>query len=99
VGDTVGEWTVSRIVVNQSEDQKPQLAIELERKGSGITIWVATLANTKNPAVSTAKYGLTFGHARVYGDPIPDDAFVTTMNAIAERVKRTEATAPPPPGL
>ncbi|MEO7093595.1 MAG: hypothetical protein ABI175_10115, partial [Polyangiales bacterium] len=98
-GDVLDEWTVSRIVLNESEEKKPQLAIELERKGSGITIWVARLGNAKNPALSTAKYGLTFGHARVYGEPIPEGAYDKMMKVIAERLRRTEATVEPPVGL
>jgi hypothetical protein len=98
-GDTLDDWTVSRILINESVEQKPQLAIELERKGSGITIWVTRKGNAKNPASSTEKYALSFGHGRPYGDPIPDDAYTKMMNVIAERLRRTEATVEPPPGL
>lgn len=98
-GSEVGEWKISRIAVNESVEKKPQLAIELERKGSGITVWVARKENVKNPPVVTSKYALTFGHARPYGEPIPPDAMESTMQKIAERVRRAEATAPAPDGL
>jgi len=98
-GDPIGEWTVSRILVNESVDKKPQLAVEMERKGSGITIWVARKENVKNPPLSTEKYALTFGHPRVYGEEIPKDAYEKQMAAIAARVRATEATAPVPAGL
>jgi hypothetical protein len=98
-GDALGEWTVGRILVNESTEKKPQLAIELERKGSGITVWVARLENVSNPPTRTAKYGLTFGHARPYGEPIPEGAYEQNTNAIAERIRRTETTTPVPAGL
>jgi hypothetical protein len=98
-GSEVGEWKVSRIVVNESVEKKPQLAIELERKGSGITVWVARKENVKNPPVVTNKYALTFGHPRPYGEPIPPDAMESTMQKIADRVRRSEATAEAPAGL
>jgi hypothetical protein len=98
-GSDVGEWKVTRIVVNESVEKKPQLAIELERKGSGITVWVGRKENVKNPPVVTDKYALTFGHARPYGEPIPEGAAESTMQKIAERVRRTEATAEVPAGL
>lgn len=98
-GDWVGEWTVSRVVINSSIEDKPQLAIDLERKGSGITIWVTRRENVVNPPLATEKYALAFGNARPYGEKIPDDAFVQTMNAIAARVRRTEKTKEPPNGL
>jgi hypothetical protein len=99
VGDTIGEWTVSRMVINESVEKKPQLAIELDRKGSGITVWVARKANITTPPLSTDKYGLSYGHARLYGDPIPEDAYTKCMNEIAARIRRREATEQPPPGL
>ena len=98
-GDTVDEWTVSRMFVNQSTENKPQLAVELERKGSGITVWIARKGDAKNPPLTTEKYALSNGHARPYGEPIPDDAPTKVMNLLAQRVRRTEATSPPPPGL
>lgn len=98
-GDTVDEWTVSRLFVNTSIEKKPQLAVELERKGSGITIWIARVSDAKNPPVRTAKYALSFGDARPYGEPIPDDAATKVTNLLAERVRRTEATVDPPAGL
>ena len=98
-GDAVGDWQISRIVMSESNEKKPQLAIELERKGSGITIWIARKENAKNPPLTTQKYALSFGHARPYGDPIPEGSYETTMQKIAERVRRAEPTAPIPPGL
>jgi hypothetical protein len=98
-GSELGEWKVSRIVVNESVDKKPQLAIEMERKGSGITVWVARKENVKNAPGVTQKYALTFGHPRPYGEPIPDGAAEAMMQKIAERVRRSEATAPVPAGL
>ncbi len=98
-GDVVDEWTVERILVTESPTQQPQLAIELGRKGSGITIWVHRKETVKNPPLSTERYAFTFGHPRPYGDPIPKDAYAKTMAQIAERVRRAESTAPVPDGL
>ncbi|MGZ3424456.1 MAG: hypothetical protein ACXVEF_25655 [Polyangiales bacterium] len=98
-GDQVGEWQITRILVNESVEKKPQLAVEMERKGSGITIWVARKENVKNPPVVTQKYALTFGHPRPYGEPIPPDAFETMLQKIADRVRKSEADAPVPAGL
>jgi hypothetical protein len=98
-GDALGEWVVQRIILNQSPQNKPQLAVELERKGSGITIWVARKENAANPPLATERYALSFGHARPYGEPIPGDAYDKSMNLIAERIRRTESKAPVPPGL
>ena len=98
-GDPLGEWTVERLVVEPSPDHKPQIAVQLSRKGSGITIWIHRKESIVGPPLATAKYAFTFGHARPYGDPIPTDAYQKMMELLAERVRRAEQTAPPPPGL
>lgn len=98
-GDALDEWTVERILVNQSPSNQPQLAIELGRKGSGITIWVHRKETVTNPPLATARYAFTFGHARPNGDPIPQDAYEKCMAKLAERIRRAEATAPVPEGL
>ncbi len=99
VGERLDEWTVTRMIVNQSPEQKPQLAVDLERLGSGITIWVTRKGNGKNPPLSTARYDLAYGSPRVYGDPIPEGAGPKMMKLIADRVRSVEATATPPTGL
>ncbi len=98
-GDKLDEWTVARMFVNDSPTQQPQLAIELEWQGSGITVWVARKETVPNPPVSTERYALTNGHRREFGAKIPDDALDRMTGKIAERVRRNEHKAPLPPGL
>lgn len=98
-GDVIEEWTVDRIELTKSPSDQPQLAVELSRKGSGITVWVARKEAANNPPLTTERYGVSWGHERVYGEPIPNGSLETIGNKIAERVRGNERTAPTPQGL
>lgn len=98
-GDVIEGWSVGRVHVNESENHHPQLAIELWKGGSGITVWVGRKEFATKPPVTTERYALTHGDPRPYGEPIAPDAFDVMTAKIAERVRRNEATAPIPDGL
>lgn len=98
-GDTIDEWTVDRFEFGKSVKDQPQLAVELSRKGSGITVWVARKEAVDNPPISTERYGISYGHPRPYGDPIPEDSFARMGEKIAEKVRANEQSAPTPAGL
>jgi hypothetical protein len=98
-GDAIGEWTVDRLVFSQSPQNQPQLSVELMRKGTGITVWIARKEAATNPPMATERYGLSWGHPRLYGDPIPEGAYDEVVGKLAERIRANEKTAPTPPGL
>lgn len=89
VGDTIEDWTVGKIFLLPASDS-PQLAVEIDRRGSGITVWVSRKGAVDKPPVVTARHALTFGDARPYGEPIPEGALEQLTNKIAERVRRAE---------
>lgn len=89
VGDTVDDWTVGKIFLLSTSDS-PQLAVEINRKGSGITVWVSRKGAVDKPPVVTERHALTFGDVRPYGEPIPEGALEQLTNKIAERVRRAE---------
>jgi hypothetical protein len=99
VGDVIGAFRVSKIFVSRSHTDQPQLSIELERENAGFTVWVARKPLVKNPPMSTDRYALTYGDARPVGVVIVQPTYDAAMTAIAERIRRTEATAPVPEGL
>ncbi|MBK7398165.1 MAG: hypothetical protein IPJ34_18165 [Myxococcales bacterium] len=99
-GDVLGEWTVERIQLERAPNDTPELAVDLQhKKGAGITVWVHRKENAPNPPLTTERYALTYGHARPGGPPPTQDDFARAMALVAERIRRTEATAPIPDGL
>jgi len=98
-GDVIGEWKVEKIFAQQAANQTPQVAINFERNGSGLTVWVARREVAPKPPIFTEKYAISFGHLRPFGQPIPPNAAEEMANKIAERVRRTENNVAVPTGL
>jgi hypothetical protein len=94
-GDAIDDFTVDKIAVTQSTTQRPRISVELGRKGSGLTIWISRKEDVEKPPRVTQKYALTYGDARLYGEPLPSDANDRMLAKIAERVEKNEATTPP----
>jgi len=98
-GTTLDEWTVERIAITKSPKDQPQLALELARKGSGITVWIARKEAADNPPIATDRYGVSYGHPRPYGEPIPPGSVEAMGAKIANLIRANENTAPAPSGL
>ncbi len=98
-GDVIGEWTVERILFDRSPNDAPQLALDLVRKGSGITVWIGKRGKVTGAPIETTNYVVSYGHPRPNGEPIPPGADLEVTNKIVERLKANENTAPAPPEL
>lgn len=95
-GDDVAGWRIER---TRLVDGK-RLAVDVGKGETGFTVWIARKGSAKALAPQhTDKYDFYVGDARTYGGPVPDGAENKVLLAIVERVKRTEASAPVPPGL
>ena len=66
-GDVVGEWTVERILFDKSPGGAPQLAIDILRKGSGMTVWIGKRGKVTGAPIETANYVVLYGHQRPNG--------------------------------
>jgi hypothetical protein len=98
-GDMLDDWLIERVAVTEAPNKTPELAIELGRLGSGITIWIHRKGSVSNAPVETERYALTYGHPRAEGAAIPNDAYQKMMSKVAEMVRRNERVAPVPTGL
>ena len=98
-GSTLGEWKVVRIGSDLAPNQAPQFAIDFERKGSFVSVYVGRKEAVQMPPITTERYGISHGHLRPEGEPIPPGSAEQLANQIADRVRRTEKTAPVPAGL
>lgn len=95
-GDEIAGWHIDR--VRRVSGQR--LAVDVFRGKTGFTVWIARKGAGKKLAPhQTDKYDFYFGDARTYGGPVPAGAFNKVMNALAQRVQRTESRVPVPPGL
>ena len=98
VGDKIDEWTVERMVIERPMADRPQLAIDLERKGSGVTVWVGR-RDIPGAPIQTQRFSLSHGHVRPNGEPIPEGASAMLAEKIAERVRANEASGVELPDL
>ncbi len=93
-GDSLAGWRVLR--TRYTADKR--LALDVERDHSGFTVWVGRKgADKRQPPEQTDRYDLYFG--KPWGKKIPDDAETKVLGEVAVRVRRTEKTAPTPPGI
>lgn len=98
-GDTIDEFTVERMSLAASATGKPRLAIDLTRKGSGMTVWIMRPGGDEKPPIHTQHYAIAYGHPRIYGEPLPEGSFEKLGAKIAERVRANEAAVPSLQGL
>jgi len=99
VGDMVGEWKLRRAYDEAAPNQAPQLALDFERRGSGVTVYIARRERAQLPPITTEQYAISYGHQRPEGEPIPPGSEQQLGEEIATRVRKNEKTAPPPKGL
>ena len=58
----------------------PQLAIDILRKGSGMTVWIGKRGKVTGAPIETANYVVLYGHQRPNGEPIPAGADLEVVN-------------------
>lgn len=96
VGDAVAGWRIDNTRIVEGKRMK----VSVQRGKTGFDVWIARKGTGKRLAPrQTDKYDFYVGGARTYGGPVPEGAENKVMDALVERVKRTENKAPVPPGL
>ncbi len=95
-GDRLGSWTVA--AVRAPDDGR--LPILIVAEGASVTLWVARKGSKSQPPPSeTEKYSI------YVSSPFPVDApgaklsMAEPMEALATRLRSTEATVPTPAGM
>jgi hypothetical protein len=94
-GDRIGQFSVSDISVRDH-----RVAVDLQNGAIGFTVWVAKKGvDPHAPPLTTGRYALFFGNAHGDGGRVPAESYQAALQAIAARVRHTEARVPAPQGL
>ncbi len=95
-GEKVGDFTVGRISV---QPDKHSIRIELAQDSDGFSVWIERKSTTPAPR-QTGKYSVFFGATwETRGAKLTPGFEGPVLDAITERLRKTEADVPVPKGL
>lgn len=94
--ELVGPWRVRGVSPVLSQ----RVVVDVDRGDAGFRVWIVVRGRDERlPPRQTARYSLYTAQPRPSAEALTDEDYAAVLDALAERIERTESSAAVPAGM